>query len=427
MDIKPPRRPQQIARNQSLPPVNAGSQRPPQTTYATNSAYTSPQYNSAGQQQSSANQPSDSAPQNTILPPAQTPSSSPRRPRKKRILLAVIAGVVLLIITAMTVWALNQLQPVDSTSSEKTRVTIASGTSPRQIAATLEDEGVIRNQTVFYWFTRLSGVQNSLQAGTYQLAQNESVQEIVDHLQAGKSDMMTILFYPGATLYPTDRTPDDRRTDVKTMLLRAGYTEEEIAAGLTASYSHPLLASRPNQADLEGYVYGETYSFGGGASVGDVLKYTFDEFYKQIEAEGIEDKLAQRNMTLHEGIILASIVQKEVSGYEDMRKVAQVFYSRLDIDMPLGADSTYQYIADKTGVERHTSLDSPYNTRIVKGLTPGPIASPSINALKAVANPASTDYLYFVSGDDDINYFSHTNEEHERLVAEHCIKKCAVY
>jgi UPF0755 protein len=87
---------------------------------------------------------------------------------------------------------------------------------------------------------------------------------------------------------------------------------------------------------------------------------------------------------------------------------------------------TYQYIADKTGVPRDTNLDSPYNTRIKTGLTPGPIAVPGLNALLAVANPAAGDYLYFLSGDDDITYYGRTLSDHEANIAAHCKVKCTI-
>ena len=93
--------------------------------------------------------------------------------------------------------------------------------------------------------------------------------------------------------------------------------------------------------------------------------------------------------------------------------------------MMLGSDVTYQYIADCDGLVRDPGLESPYNTRVVTGLTPGPIAVPGLAALKAVADPATTDYVYFLSGDDDVTYFARTNEEHEANIRDHCQVKCA--
>jgi UPF0755 protein len=109
-----------------------------------------------------------------------------------------------------------------------------------------------------------------------------------------------------------------------------------------------------------------------------------------------------------------------------MAQIAQVFYSRLALGMPLGSDVTYQYIADKTAVARDTNLDSPYNTRRYAGLPPGPISAPGAKALAATASPAEGDYLYFLSGDDDVTYFARTLEEHESNKVNHCQEKCQI-
>jgi UPF0755 protein len=130
-------------------------------------------------------------------------------------------------------------------------------------------------------------------------------------------------------------------------------------------------------------------------------------------------------LTLFQAITLASIIQREDGDASSQSQLAQVFYSRMKAGMTLGSDVTYQYIADKTGVARDPNLDSPYNTRRYAGLPPGPISVPSLSALKAVASPASGNYLYFLSGDDDKIYFARTNAEHEANIAAHCKIKCS--
>ena len=163
------------------------------------------------------------------------------------------------------------------------------------------------------------------------------------------------------------------------------------------------------------------------------MQRSINHLEKIVKKYNLEGKFKARGLTLYQGITLASIIQRESIGCgsgvetcEDQRKIASVFYNRLKANMPLGSDVTYQYIADKTGVERSPNLKSPYNTRIQKGLTPGPIASPSLSALNAAADPINSDYLYFLSGDDDITYFAKTNEEHESNVKAHCQKKCQI-
>jgi UPF0755 protein len=134
--------------------------------------------------------------------------------------------------------------------------------------------------------------------------------------------------------------------------------------------------------------------------------------------------IVRQGLTVHEGVILASIIEQEVGKQSDRATVAQVFLKRRQMDMPLGSDVTAFYGAIKDGKTPSLTYDSPYNTLIHKGLPPGPISNVSDSSLQAVANPSPTDYLYFVAGDDGITYFSHTLQEHEALTQAHCKKLC---
>jgi UPF0755 protein len=344
----------------------------------------------------------------TIEPPK-------KRNIKKIVLFSVLGLVVLLIVLAAAAftWYKVELSPVDSARTDLIKVTIDSGTSPKAIGALLKDKGVIRNETAFSLYTRLEKAQNGLQAGSYRLSPAESTPEIVKHLVNGNVDTFKITFLPGATL------AENRDT-----LLKSGYSTTEVDKALAATYDSPLFATKPASADLEGYIYGETYDFTTDATVGDILTRTFAEYAQVVKDNDLVAKFQSHGLSLYQGITLASIVQREsVQGAEP--QIAQVFYLRLAQNMPLGSDVTYQYIADKTGVARDPNLDSPYNTRRYPGLPPGPIATPGLASLKAVATPAPGDYLYFLSGDDNVTYYAHTLSEHEANIAAHCKVKCS--
>jgi UPF0755 protein len=341
-----------------------------------------------------------------------------KKSRKKILIWSLIGFFVALLLTigGIFLWYTLQLAPVNSSNTDKQLVVIESGSTPTDIANLLKEKELIRNPTAFLWYSRLEGVQNLLQAGTYRLSPSESTPQIVEHLSSGRVDTFSITFLPGATL-----------ADNRKVLIGAGYDASAVDAALAKTYDSPLFAGKPTSADLEGYIYGETYSFGTDTSVEAILEHVFDEFYSVVEKNNLVAKFKAQDLTLYEGITLASIVQREASPKaDDMPQIAQVFNSRLAMDMPLGSDVTYQYIADKTGVARDPNLDSPYNTRRYAGLPPGPISSPGEKALVAVANPASGDYLYFLSGDDDITYFGRTLEEHEANITNHCQEKCKI-
>lgn len=335
----------------------------------------------------------------------------------------IISSFLLAFSFGVFVWYKLQLRPVGKDISQLVKVTINRGSSPSQIADYLEKEKIIQNSTVFSLYVRLTGKSGSLQAGSYRLSPAETVPQIVAHLVDGSVDTFSITFYPGSTL--VDNTDKAKKYDITTTLKNAGYSTDEIDQALNKSYDGPLFQGKPAGTSLEGYVYGETYNFNVGASVEDILKRTFDEFYAQLEKNNLITGFKKQGLSLYEGITLASIIQREVYDYPDQRQAAQIFYLRLKLGMSLGSDVTYQYVADKTGVPRDPDLDSPYNTRRYTGLPPGPIASPGINALKATAEPAEGDYLFFLSGDDEKTHFARTQAEHEANIADYCKIKCA--
>lgn len=358
------------------------------------------------------------------------PPQKSKKSKKKLIfwILGLIIGVVIAVAAGVLLWYNAQLAPVDSQNTNKVQIVIEPGSTPTLIANSLEEQKLIRSATAFLWYTRLEGVQNNLQAGAYRLSPSETTQEITEHLVNGKVDTFNVTLYPGATLVDNTDTPAERKYDVTTALKRAGYTQEQITEGLNADYSEyndTLFQGRPSGADLEGYVYGETYQLSSDASVEDVLRMSFDHLWAVIKDNDLVAKYRSEGLSLYEGITLASIVQRE-SGGDDKEKIAQVFYTRLADGQQLGSDVTYQYITDKFGVERDINYDSPYNTRRYEGLPPGPIASPGEASLIAVGNPANTTYVYFLSGDDNITYFAHTYEEHEANIRNHCQQKCQI-
>lgn len=360
-----------------------------------------------------------------ILPePVLEDEPKPRRRRWPWIVFAIVILLVAIVGSAVA-WYQNALQPADSGSTELREITIASGSTPQSIAAQLQTEGVIRSSLAFTIYTRLEGVGGSLQAGDFRLSPADPVPTIVEHLMEGKAEHFTITFYPGATLYDPTGIADNRRTDVYTMLRRAGYSDTEVRAGLDKQYNHPLFAGKPIDTSLEGYVFGETYQFDNSATVEQVLAHTFDVFYKRIEATDVLERLVSHDMTLYEALTLASIIEREVSGQlEDQKVVSQIFHKRLAIGEPLGADATFMYAAQQRNVTPTINLDSPYNTRINTGLPPGPISAPSIAALQAALDPADTDYLYFVSGDDGHNHFARTEAEHVKNTRLYCTTLC---
>jgi UPF0755 protein len=262
-----------------------------------------------------------------------------------------------------------------------------------------------------WYVSRLPG-EGLIQAGTYNLSSALSTPQIADTLVAGDVDTSLVTIPPGLRL-----------DQIRQELIDSGFTSEEVDRALKPKYTHPLLADKPANASLEGYVYPETLQITAESTPESVIQRSFDVFYDLIN-DSLRSQLSKQKLSFHEAIILASIIQEEVSNPSEQRTVAQVFIKRLNEGFALGADATFRYAAATTGQLASPLLDSPYNTRIYKGLPPGPISNFSISALQAIANPTNTDYLYFVSGDDGVTRFAKTIQEHQNNVDKYCHELC---
>ena len=227
--------------------------------------------------------------------------------------------------------------------------------------------------------------------------------------------------------------PGETISEVKDALIDAGYSVEDVDVALNSNYDFWFLKERPEGASLEGYLYGETYEFYEDAPVAEIIKTFLGGMEKVIEGNNLKAMYAKQGLTLHEGITLASVIQKEAPAAE-MPTVAQVFLSRLSYGMLLGSDVTVSYAIDLVDPDRQIytdntyalTIDSCYNTRLYAGLPCGPISNPGIKALLAVAEPADTSYLYFLTGDDDMMYYGYTEAEHVQNIYDHCQDRCGI-
>lgn len=228
-------------------------------------------------------------------------------------------------------------------------------------------------------------------------------------------------------------SPGETIFDIKKKLTDLGYSQNEVDSAFAANYDFDFLKNRPDGATLEGYLYGETYEFYNDTPVKDILKAFLAKMGEVIISNNLEERYANLGLSLHEGITLASMVQKEATS-PDQPTVAQVFLTRLDNGILLGSDVTVSYALDVVDPERLSyadnqaalGLDSCYNTRLYAGLPCGPISNPGLSALLAVAEPSDTSYLYFLTGDDGMMYYSYTEDEHIQNIYEHCQTLCNV-
>lgn len=337
-------------------------------------------------------------------------SRPPKRYRRASRRLFILAAVLLLVVVVGSFVVnhsyANRLKPLSS-SSESKYVTIASGASPTDIGQLLFDAHLIRSSDAFVWYVTTHNQRDKLQAGTYRLAPNMSTPTIADKIASGKvaSDLVTII--PGQTLM-----------QVRKMLITAGFPVNAVDQALQAdNYSgNAALADNPSNATLEGFLYPDSYQKTSATTPQQIITQSLDEMQRHVTPD-IRNGFAQQGLSVYQGVTLASIVEQEVPGQTDRNQVAQVFLLRLKQGMKLGSNVTKNYAK--------AANDPSYDTFQVPALPAGPIGAISDSSLQAVAHPAGSDWLYFVTGDDGSTYFSHTFAEHQALVDKYCHKLCS--
>ncbi len=349
---------------------------------------------------------------------------------KPLVILLSTIGIVLILGAALfgaQRYYQQQLEPV--TTSEDVRLfEISAGDSAQTVANKLEEAGLIRAAWAFSWHLRSEGLRGDIRAGTYAISPSQPVSEIAAIITGQtESDTLTITILP------------ERRIDqIQVALINEGFSPEEVEAAFDPALyqDHPALADKPATASLEGYLYPETFRIEETTTVQEIIEWSLDEMATRLTPD-IREGIKGQGLTVHEGIILASIVEREVSNKnpDDRPQVAQVFYSRLAEGVRLESNATARYGAVLAGLDpnEHPTYNSEYNTYRNDGLPPSPISNVSESSLQAVAQPADTNYLYFVSADgclpdiDEpcVNYFSTTLQQHEQNVQQYCPIRCS--
>ncbi len=324
----------------------------------------------------------------------------------------LILGIILVLLVGSVVLIRQHyyanLKPVSGSETSQL-FKIELGATVNEIGVDLKEAGLIRETWVFEWYIRNHNLRDKVQAGTYYLSPSQDVEEIVSVITKGRTatDLVTIL-------------PGKRIDQVRQGLVNAGFNPDEVEASFDPSLyaGHPALVDKPADASLEGYLYPESFQKSPDTKPQVIIRSALDEMQKYLTPD-IRAGFVKQGLTVHQGIILASVVEKEVGKADDRPTVAQVFLKRLRGDIALESDATTTYGAILNGDTPSHDYDSPYNTYKYKGLMPSPISNVSVSSLRAVASPASTDYMYFVAGNDCKTRFSHTLQEHEAFIKAH--------
>lgn len=291
-----------------------------------------------------------------------------------------------------------------STDSNSVEFVINSGDKPTDIAHHLQSAGLIHNASSFLTYVTWHGLRGKLQAGSYLLRPSYSTEQVVGIITHGLVHTNLLTIPEGNTL-----------AQIRKLAVAKGINATDFDQALQGNYGKDFLVGRPPNVTLEGYLFPDSYQVDARTTAASLIGAMIDNFDQKVTVD-LRNAYTAQGLTLHQGVTLASIVEKEVPNASDRAIVAGIFLHRIRLGMPLESDVTVHYAADSTGQPFSTGLDSPYNTYQHKGLPPGPICSPGLSALKAVAAPQSSDYLYFVAGKDGITHYAKTFAEHQQNV-----------
>jgi UPF0755 protein len=335
---------------------------------------------------------------------------------KKRLLLFPLL-ILVLALGLLYVWANNELHAPVAHAQGGRYVDISRGSTPDEIINRLSDLGIIRRSWPLRLYVRLTDAGSNLKAGEYRFPSPISPVGVLRKLQEGEQRLSRLTIIEGWTRWDIasqlSRIPELKFRDV----------DEALALMNDTSLIRDI---DPDAKNLEGYLFPDTYSFPPDVTPRQIIESMVKRF-KHVWEESVAKNPLQAGRTAREVVTVASLIETEAKLSEERPLVASVIYNRLQKNIPLGIDSTVIYASKLAGKWKNNGKvylsdierDSPYNTRKVHGLPPGPIASPGARSLEAALNPAQNDYLFYVrdpSRDDGAHNFYSNDADFQRGV-----------
>lgn len=328
--------------------------------------------------------------------------------------------ILLLILGGVGFWGYQKLisfvhTPVNVKQDQL--LMIERGTTGGKLAALLEQEKILDNADLLPWLLKLQPQLNKVKAGTYSLTGVKTLQDLLDMINSGKEAQFSVKFIEGKTFKEWRKNLENAPHLKQTL---QGKTDKEIMALLDIPAVSKAVYEWNN---MEGWLYPDTYNYTPNSTDLELLKRSTTRLQKALDKAWNE---RDENLPLadpYQMLILASIVEKETGIAAERPQVASVFINRLKANMKLQTDPTVIYGMGEsyTGNIRKKDLETmtPYNTYMIEGLPPTPIAMVSESALQAVAHPAKTDFYYFVADGSGGHKFTRNLNEHNKAVQEY--------
>lgn len=325
---------------------------------------------------------------------------------------ALVAAVVLTLFMGggmLLFGASNGNQAPSLTADQTVFISVKPGMGADEIADTLVRHGILSSKWPFLLKVKTSGAASSFQSGMYAMHPDMPVEDIIAQLVAGDTTVVKFTIPEGFGV-----------KEIAERLWKEGLVDKKDFLEKAKQYApYDYIARSPDiRYACEGFLFPDTYEIHEEATSESILKMMAEDFDHRLTPE-MRERAKEMNLSIFELVTLASLVEKEAMYEEDRPIIAQVFFKRLEIGMPLQSDTTLQYLMDapKEDVSiQDTKIESPYNTYQNMGLPPGPIANPGIASIQAVLYPADTDYLYFVADRKGHNHYSTNYADHQAIV-----------
>lgn len=342
----------------------------------------------------------------------------------------VIVALVLIMIVAVVgtsgyFYIKSALKPVNPDSDKDIVVEIPIGSGVSTISQLLEDKGLVKNAKVFKYYVKFKNESNFM-AGEYHMNPSMSIQEIIDSLKTGKimqEPVFTMTIPEGRQLKEISAIIA-KKTNQKEEEIWKQLNDEAFIKGLMAKYPDLLTTeiwAKNIKYPLEGYLFPATYSYyEEKPTLEAIISVMLDKTESVVKA--YETEIERDKLTVHQFLTMSSLIEEEATKNVDRKKIASVFYNRIEQGMPLQTDPTVLYALGEHKDRvyyKDLEVDSPYNTYQNVGLPPGPIANAGTVSMEAALHPDDTDYLYFLASKDGKVYFSKSLNEHNELKAKY--------